>query len=589
VRVIFIRIQEEMQTNDHGGNILQQEQNSVDAQLERATKFIAERRMAEAEGVLREALRIKPDCLEARINLGGIYLQLGKVDVAEEWYRKALHLSPNDTQSHYNLALCLRMQERMPEAIEHLEHVCLLVPGHKAAQLELAILRLNVCDWSRRARDVQAIRSFFEEGLESDELHYDRTWTLNQIDPDPDLQSHVARKAAAGIVRSMATVKEGCAFAHSLEDTGRLKIGYVSPDFRRHAVGTIIHGMFQKHDRDRFEIHAYSLRTVDDPFQNTVRHSCEFFHDVETESPEDLARRIHSDDIQILVDLGGYTTFCKPEVFALEPSPVQVQYLGFLNTMGAPFYQYTIADSIVMTDDLANHYTENIVFMPDSFMIAAGISVDDAPITRADVGLPEGAIVYASFNTPYKIDPTVFDSWARILQSAENSVLWVYANENESTEDNIRVEARLRGVNEDKIIFAKRMPPAKHLARAQLADLVLDTYVYNAGATAAGILYAGVPIISRYGSTVLSRMGASMLHAIGLEELVCQSATAYEEMAIALGNDGERLSGIRAKLRSNIGSSPLFNTANFVRHLEGGYELMWRNAQRNKHDAIRLD
>lgn len=554
--------------------------------MERAIRCISETRLSEAETLLRDALRIRPDALEARINLGGVYLQRGRIEEAEEWYRKALQLSPNDIQTHYNLALCLRTQERTPEAIEHLEHIGLIAPGHKGAQFELAILRLNTCDWSRRRRDVQAIRDFFQEGMEGDTLHYDRTWSLNQIDPDPELQARVARKVSEVVVSRMAPVKESCAFTHCLEDTDRLKIGYVSPDFRRHAVGSIIHEMFKHHDRDRFEIHGYNLRRVDDPFQHTIRHSCEHFHDVENEAPEDLARRIHADGIQILVDLAGYTAFCRPEVFALEPAPVQVQYLGFLNTMGAPFYDYTIADPIVMTDELAEHYTENIVYMPDTFMVTSDFRIDETPITRSDVGLPEDSIVFACFNTPYKIEPEVFDSWMRILQGVDNGVLWLYANENPAIEENLRIEARQRGVLEDRIVFATRMEPAQHLARVRLADLVLDTYLYNAGATGAGILFAGVPILTRYGATVLSRMGTSMLSSVGLDELVTDSSDEYESLAIRLGCEAEKLSAFREKLTASRSTAPLFDTSGFVRALESAYGKMWSNV--GEHASIQV-
>ncbi len=549
-------------------------------------EHIASRNITAAEDELRAALRLKPNSFEARLNLGGLYLQRGKVHEAETWFRKAMEVSPNDPQAHYNLALTLRTQERTAEAIEHLEHVCLLAPAHEGAQLELALLRLNICDWSRRDRDVQTIRSFFVKSLEDSTLQHDRTWTLNQIPPDSALQAAVARNVAEGIAKRIESPRQRCAFEFRGEEPERLKIGYVSPDFRRHAVGSLIHGMFKHHDRDRFEIHAYSLCHADDVFQQEVQRDCEFFHDVEKVDPETLARRIHADGIHILIDMAGYTTFTKPEVFALQPAPVQIQYMGFLNTMGAPYYHYTIADSVVMTDELAAHYTENIVYMPDSFMVASSFEVDDDSITRAEVGLPEDAVVFCSFNTPYKLDPDVFDSWASILNAVEGSVLWLYVNENELAENNIRIEARLRGIAEERIIFATRMEPAKHLARMQLADLFLDTFLYNAGATAAGALFAGLPLITRYGTTVLSRMGASMLNAVGLEELVCATTEIYESKAIELGNNPNRLHEIRQHLKHNRDTTALFDTARFVSSLEKAFEAMWANERNGKHEDL---
>lgn len=559
-----------------------------DALMETAMAQIAQRNITAAEATLRKALELKPNSFEARLNLSGLFLQAGQLELSEQWSRKALQVEPNNPQAHYNLALSLKIMEKTTEAVRHLEHVNLLVPRHEVALLELALLRLNICDWSRRDRDVQTIRGFFEKALKDDIAH-ERTWTLNQIPPDPDLQAKVARNVAKKIEQVVEPAKKQCHFEHDLTATDRIKIGYVSPDFRRHAVGSLIHGMFKHHDRDHFEIHAYSLKHSDDVIQHEIRRDCEFFHEVEKESPESLAKTIHNDGIQILVDLAGYTTFTKPEMFALKPAPIQVQYLGFLNTMGANWYDYTIADPVVMTDELAAHYTEKIVYMPDSFMVMSGFEIDQTPITRSDVGLPEEAVVFCSFNTPYKLDPEVFDAWANILSEVENSVLWLYVNENKLAENNIRIEARQRGIDEDRIIFATRMDPAQHLARIALADLFLDTFIYNAGATAAGALFAGLPLITRYGTTVLSRMGSSMLSTVGLNELVCHTTQEYVKMAIDLGNDPQRLNAIRDGLQRNRGDSRLFNTNRFIRNLENAYTQMWKQANQDIRTSIHVE
>lgn len=555
--------------------------------MESATLLIAQRNLAEAEATLRRALEVKPDSFDARLNLSGLFLQAGQLDLAEQWSRKALQVEPHNPSAHFNLALCLRLMEKTAEAVQHLEHVCLLVPRHKGAQLELAILRLNICDWSRRARDEQTIRGFFEDSS-NEELSYEQTWTLNQITPDAELQSKVARRVAEGMARGVDVARTRCNFQYDLSTPERIKVGYVSPDFRRHAVGSLIHGMFKHHNRERFEIHAYSLKHADDVIHHEIKRDCEYFHEVEKESPEALAKRIHADGIHILVDLAGYTTFTKPETFALRPAPIQLQYLGFLNTMGADWYDYTIADSVVMTDELAADYTEEIVYMPNSFMLMSGFDISTTTIARSDVGLPEDTVVFCSFNTPYKLDPSVFDSWSRILLAVPNSVLWLYVNENALAENNIRIEVRQRGIDESRIMFATRMEPAQHLARIALADLFLDTFVYNAGATAAGALYAGLPVLTRFGTTVLSRMGSSMLRATGLEELICYSAEEYERIAIELGNDPERLRAIRQTLHRDPVNAKLFDTHLFMRNLESAYETMWQNRLEGIREPIQV-
>jgi predicted O-linked N-acetylglucosamine transferase (SPINDLY family) len=392
------------------------------------------------------------------------------------------------------------------------------------------------------------------------------------------LRLAVARHLARGLEQQTAAARARCAFRHARRrDPSKLRIGYVSPDFRTHAVGTLVHGLFRHHDRDAVSVHAYSLVDVDDPFQRSVRSGVDTFADVSREPPEAIARRIHADGIDVLVDLAGYTTYSRTSLFVLRPAPVQAHWLGYLDTMGADFLPYVIADDRVIPEQAAADFSETVVPLPGGFAVASELPIDEAPLSRADEGLPEGAFVFCCMNALHKLDVESFDVWMRILARVPESVLWLSGETSQRGRSNLAREATRRGIDPSRLVYAPRAPLPRYLARYRLADLFLDTFAYNAGATAVGALRAGLPVLTRPGDTYMARMGSSLCACAGIPEMICEDVSAYEERAVALATDPQQLASVRARLAEGHRTARLFDPRRCARELEAAYRAMWRH------------
>lgn len=339
----------------------------------------------------------------------------------------------------------------------------------------------------------------------------------------------------------------------------------------------LVQQMFQHHSRDEFEIYAYSLKNVPDQTQERIKAGCDAFVDISQLSTQKAAKYIHADGIHILIDLAGYTNHSRPGIFALKVAPIQLQYLSYSDTMGADFIPYLLADSVAIPSHLAHHYTEEIIYLPHAF-VASRMEISPQEMLRSQFGLPSDGVVFCCFNAHYKIEPVVFEIWMRILKRVSGSVLWLCEG-NSSTMNNLRQEAQKRGIKAERLIFAPHLPLPDYLARYKLADLFLDTLTYNAGSTAICALWGGVPVLTRPGTTYASRQGASISTAIGLEEMICDSNEAYEELAVYLATHKKELAMIRQKLAENRYTMPLFDTPQFVQELEGAFHRMWTQYQ----------
>jgi predicted O-linked N-acetylglucosamine transferase (SPINDLY family) len=330
---------------------------------------------------------------------------------------------------------------------------------------------------------------------------------------------------------------------------------------------------FGRHDRERFEIHAYSLVDLEDDLTREIRSDCDHFTVVAYESPAAIARRIRADGIDILVDLAGATTFAKPEILAARPAPVQVLYLGYPVSSGASFIDYLVADSQLIPEDAEADYSETVIRLPSHFL-AAGWPRPDADFKRSCSGLPPTGPVLACFNAHYKIDPTVFDSWMRILLRVPDAVLWLGEEPGPSTR-NLRKQAERRDVDPARLVFAPRVPLEDFIGRFSLCDLFLDTFSYSAGATGMCCLLGGAPLLTRPGATFASRMGASLCAAAGLSELIAASTEDYENLAVDLISDQQRLSSLRQRLEEARTTAPLFDAPAFTASLERAYDEIW--------------
>jgi len=334
------------------------------------------------------------------------------------------------------------------------------------------------------------------------------------------------------------------------------------------------------HDRERFEIHAFSFGPdTKDKMNLRIKKGVDHFHEVRAMSYADTAMLARSVELDIAVDLGGYTANCRTGIFAMSAAPIQISYIGYLGTMGANYYDYLVADQTIIPEENQQYYSEKIVYMPNSYQVnMSNISASEPSLSRHELGLPETGFVFCCFNNNFKITPTTFDSWARILKQVDDSVLLIYISK-ESARINLTKEIVLRGIQPSRLIFAERVPMPEYLARYRVVDLFLDTHPYNAGTTASDALRMGLPVLTYMGNSFASRMAASLLNVINLPELITTTQEQYESLAIELATNPEKLKIIKDKLVNNLPTAPLYDTQLFARHLESAYLSMYDRYQ----------
>ncbi len=459
------------------------------------------------------------------------------------------------------------------EGLECIRTALIFQPGWGSGQVGAIYHSLQACDWSQLASDLAAL----DETMAKPDPQAYIPFMFLSAGVDAAVQRRIFTEFASnnfGKIEAMPPVLPAARPAGH-----RLKIAYFSNDFHNHATSMLIARVFELHDRDRFETRLYSYGRDDgSALRRRIEASGDAFIDVSELSDGEVAQRIRDDRIDVLIDLKGFTLNARTSVLAMRPAPIQVAYLGFPATMGAPFIDYAIVDPIVLPPEKAEEFTERLAWMPDSYQANDRLRpVADMP-SRADVGLPESGFVFCSFNQTYKLRPDIFDVWCRLLASTPGSVLWQLAM-NEPSKINLRREAAARGIDPDRLIFAPPVQPQHNLARIGLADLFLDTLPINAHTTASDALWAGVPLVTCTGNAFVGRVAASLLHAVGLPELVTDSMADYEALAGAIANDPTRHAALKAHLRTARETAPLFDSLRTTRSLEDLYLRMasrWR-------------
>jgi len=553
----------------------------------------AQKQLDEAATTYRRAIELQPDFAEAHNNLANVLKDLGKADDAVASYEAALELAPDNAVIHTNLGNALRDLRRLEDAVLSYRRALALKPDYAAAQYNLggaladrgeldeavAILgraalqlehaaiewfyaRKRMCDWAGyRMNEATARKAVGKQAF-----------ALLALDSTPAEQLNCARQAAA----ALAVPKELVFPRQRPRPSGRIRIGYVSANFRPHAGASLIAGLIEQHDRQDFEIIGYAA-SPDDGGQMRARLSSAFdrFIDISNATDRDAAQLVRAKGIDILVDLNGFTQRARTAIFAYRPAPIQVNYLGYPGTTGADFIDYIIVDPFVAPADQQPFFSERLVHLPDCYQCNDDKrAISDHTPLRAVCGLPEDGFVFCCFNNAYKLTPDFFDIWMRLLGAVPGSVLWLL-DDNPWEKENLAREAAVRGVARERIVFAQKRPPPDHLARHRLADLFLDTLPYNAHTTASDALWAGLPLVTCIGRTFAGRVAGSLLRAIGLPELVTGSLEEYEALALRLARDGDLLAALRARLARNRWTHPLFDTERFARNIEAAYRQMW--------------
>jgi len=550
------------------------EPDSPDFLLNKSVSLRKLKRYDEALQICDQALALRTNFVSALYIRGAILNDIGRQDKALESFSMVLKLNPDSelaAKALHDSGMALRLRGLLKDALKCYEReltlktrYCLYTQGERLYCCQL------MCDW----QDYAAIGANILRDIDAG----DAVSVPMVILPLPSTRGQQLR--CAEMYRASFGKRE-TAEAMPVYRHDKIRIGYFSSDYYSHPVAYLTAELFELHDRARFEVIAFSLGP---PSQDSIRRRLERgfdrFIDVRSQSDKEISELAQALEIDIAIDLSGYSQDARPGLFARRIAPVQAHYLGFAGTMGDNFMDYLIADPVVVAEDHQPDYAEKIVFLPDSFMVSdRRRQIDPRPFTRAEAGLPETGFVYCAFNNPNKITPQVFDVWMSVLREVENSVLWLSAR-NEWCVPNLRQEAVRRGVCADRLIFAPRMDEsARHLARHRAADLFLDTFYYGAHTTANDALWAGLPVLTCLGETFAGRVAASLLSAIDLSELIANSQEAYRLRAIELASDPEQLRVIRCKLANNRNTAPLFDTPRFTRHLEVAYMEMWRRKQ----------
>ena len=520
-----------------------------------------------------EALRLQPDYTEVLINSGALLRDMLRHLEALDRFNKVLLINPDHIGALANCAIMLTEFKQGEDAILRFERLLELAPDFDYGLGLLYYEQLHICDWKNSTILPQQILDGVQAGKRACK-------TLALMAMTDQASDHLTAAKTFGAhmfpQRAEAALWRGERYRHK-----KIRIAYVSPDLREHPVGHLMAGVFERHDKNRFETYAISLG-VDDGSRLRARMIAAFDHfiDVRNMGSAQIAQLMREHEIDVAIDLAGYTSDSRTDVFSYRPVPAQVGYLGYPGTLGVPYMDYILADQYVIPEGDQKFYTEEVVYLPDTYLPTdVSVQISERTPTRAECGLPDEGIVFCSFSHDYKISPHLFDIWMRLLAKVPGSVLWLMSRV-EISKKNLRKEAQARGIDPDRLIFAERVKHVEdHLARYRQADVFLDTHPYNAHTTAADALMAGLPVVTYMGNSFPSRVAGSLLHAIGMTDLITHSLEDYEALVVKLATNPELLLDAKARIKANRDVYPLFDTERFCRNLEAVYSAMWRRTE----------
>jgi predicted O-linked N-acetylglucosamine transferase (SPINDLY family) len=526
-------------------------------------------RHQEALASLDQVLRLEPSSTVALNSRANVLRDLKRYEEAIEDYDRAVALRPDYAEALINRGYTKWTLKQYDAGLADVERALALEPDYRYAKGELLHMRMYTADW----RDFASLKADVENGVRRGQRIV-QPFIFQAVAETPAAARDCSRIWARDKYPELGGTRHDRA---ARKANGNIRIGYVSGEFRQQATAILMAGVYDRHDREKFELVALDAGVSDQsPMRARLEKAFDTWIDIRSLSDQDAAGAIAAAGIDILVNLNGFFGDTRMGVFAQRPAPIQVNYLGFPATLGAPYMDYIIADKTVIPESEQAFYDEQVVYLPGCYQANddQGREMARTP-SRGEAGLPDEGFVFCNFNSSYKLTPETFDSWMRILKQVDGSVLWLLENPAPFAE-NLRKEAEARGVAGDRLIFTPVLPTDLHLARLPLAGLFLDGLPYNAHTTGSDALWACVPLITRTGTAFAGRVATSLLEAAGLPELVTKSATDFEALAVKLARDPAALEKLRAKLAKVRESSSLFDTAAFTRNLEAAYQTMWR-------------
>jgi len=529
---------------------------------------------ADAVNSLTSALRLEPDAPATLVHRAAAWSAMSRYEEALEDLDRAVELNPGDAQAWYLRGCTAGMFGLETRVVSSFTKARELDPSIDYLLGALVHAKADLCDWRDRDREVSELAASIDAGR--DDCH--PTIAVRLLD-DPLRQLQCAKLAA----RRLEGLVHPPARAWTRRRRKRIRVAYLSNRYYESATTYLISELFERHDRDRFELFGVSYGPEGKGVARArIARAVDRFIDVRASSDQEVATLLRDLETDIAIDLMGYAGGARPGIAALRCAPIQVNYLVYPGTLGARFVDYLIADRFVVPSGYETYYSEQVVRLPECYQPNdTKRPIADVTLARTELALPERGFVFCSFNSSYKLTPAMFDVWMRLLRQVEGSVLWLLSL-NEAVAGNLRSEASRRGIAPSRLVFAPMQPLDAHLARHAAADLFLDSLPCNAHTTASDALWAGLPVVTCAGRSFAARVAGSLLHAMGLGELVTESTAAYEAIALALARDPLRLAEVRAKLRANRMTAPLFDIERYTRHLEWAYEAMWRQHLRGE-------
>ena len=514
-----------------------------------------------------KAIQICPTFWNALISKADILNNLEQYDEALAHYDRAIQIKPDYAEAWSNKALLLNELGNYEDVIFHYEKALTINPDMDWVSGDLLHTKMKISSWLGLIEDSKNI---VKKVMANNKVI--SPFSLAAINDDGAL----LKKAAQIFSQDRYPIHSSLCPIPKRTKKEKIRIAYFSPDFRNHAVSLLTVGLFENHDRNRFEVFGFSLKPAPDGdlVNLRLRQGFDKFLDVDQMSDKEIACLAQEYEVDIAIDLAGHTQNSRTGIFSYRAAPIQISYIGYLGTMGSEYYDYLFADITIIPNELQKFYSEKIVYLPSYQANDRKRTISERQFTRKELGLPEVGFVFCCFNNTYKIVPSTFDAWMRILNAVEGSVLFLYAD-NEWAKVNLIKEAGLRGIDSERLIFGGRFSVEEYLARYRVCDLFLDTFPYNAGTTASDALWVELPVLTLMGQSFASRVAASILNAIGLSELITNTQEEYENLAIELATNPEKLGELKKKLSRNRFTEPLFDTPLFTKHIEAAYTQMY--------------
>jgi len=521
-----------------------------------------------------KATDINPKYFDAFYNKGVILHELKKLEEAIENYNKALSINENHTFSLNNKGFALQQLKKFDEALSSYNKVLKIDPNFNFLLGKIIHTKSLLCNWDSFEKDLKNLKK---------EINNNRISTLPFVTLSLYDIPELHKKTAEIWIKKNFENKKILKTLPKYKKNNKIKVGYYSADFHNHATSLLIAEMLELHDKSKFEIFGFSFGPdKNDSMRKRVSKCFKKFLDVRLSSDDEIVKLSRNLKIDIAIDLKGITTDERFGIFINRCAPIQVSFLGYPGTSGANFIDYIIADKVLITKKNEKYFTEKIIYMPNSYQPNDSTKkISNKILNKENFNLPKNSFVFCCFNQNYKITPNIFDIWMKLLKNKKKSVLWLI-KDSEKGALNLKKEAKKRGISPDRIIFANRMSVSDHLARHKLADLFLDTFPYSAHTTCSDALWSGLPIVTLMGNSFASRVGGSLLKAIGLKDLITKNITTYENLILKLANDPKKLKNIRKKLNQNRFKMPLFDTKTYTKKLESSYTKIYKRYHEGK-------